>query len=48
VPTLIPSLFVFGLFLAWVVERYGSLYPAMALHSLNNLTSILVVYSVTR
>jgi membrane protease YdiL (CAAX protease family) len=48
VPTLIPSLFVFGIFLAWVVERYGSLYPAMALHSLNNLTSILVVYSVTR
>jgi membrane protease YdiL (CAAX protease family) len=48
VPTLVPSLFVFGMFLAWVVERYGSLYPAMALHSLNNLTSILVVYSVTR
>jgi membrane protease YdiL (CAAX protease family) len=48
VPTLIPSLFVFGIFLAWVVERYGSLYPAMVLHSLNNLTSILVVYSVTR
>jgi uncharacterized protein len=48
VPPLIPSLFVFGIFLAWVVERYGSLYPAMALHSLNNLTSILVVYSITR
>ncbi|MGH2817368.1 MAG: lysostaphin resistance A-like protein [Actinomycetota bacterium] len=48
VPALIPSLFVFGIFLAWIVERYGSLYPAMALHSLNNLASILVVYSVNR
>ena len=36
VPILIPVLIVFGIAEALVMERYGSIYPAIALHALNN------------
>ena len=36
VPVLIPSYIVFGIAEAIVAERYKSLYPAIALHALNN------------
>jgi uncharacterized protein len=44
IPSLIPHLFVMGLILAGVVERYKSIYPAMALHALNNAFAMTVVY----
>lgn len=43
-PLLIGVLFVFGLILAAVVERYKSLYPAIVLHALNNAVVIGLVY----
>lgn len=46
VPVLIPSYFVFGLAEAFVAERYGSLYPSIALHALNNGTLLVTLYSV--
>lgn len=36
IPILVPVLIVFGIAEALVVERYKSLYPAIALHALNN------------
>ena len=44
IPSLVLFLFVLGVFLAWVVERYESLYPAMALHALNNAFAVIVLY----
>lgn len=44
IPSLVLFLFVLGLVLAWVVERYESLYPAMALHSINNAFAVIVLY----
>jgi membrane protease YdiL (CAAX protease family) len=45
VPSLIPSFFAMGLILAALVERYRSLYPAIALHALNNAFATAVVFS---
>ncbi|MDQ3956586.1 MAG: CPBP family intramembrane metalloprotease [Actinomycetota bacterium] len=44
IPSLVLFLFVLGLVLAWVVERYESLYPAMALHAFNNAFAVIVLY----
>jgi uncharacterized protein len=46
IPALMPSLFLFGLVLAVVYERYGSLYPCVVLHALNNAIIFVVLYSV--
>ena len=43
---LIPSLFIVGIVLAVVTERYKSLYPAIALHSFFNATQILLLFAV--
>jgi membrane protease YdiL (CAAX protease family) len=43
-PILIPVLFVFGIAEALVAERYESLYPAMALHALNNGALFVALY----
>jgi uncharacterized protein len=45
-PRLIPPLFVMGLVLAWLVERYKSVYPAVAVHALNNGVVLLIVFAV--
>jgi membrane protease YdiL (CAAX protease family) len=45
VPVLIPVLIVFGVAEAIVAERYDSLYPAIALHALNNATLFLAIYA---
>ena len=44
VPVLIPVLFVFGIAEAFVFHRYGSIYPAIALHALNNGTLFVVLF----
>jgi uncharacterized protein len=44
-PLLIPSLTVLGIALAFVYERFGSLYVPMALHSLNNVVVVAIVFS---
>lgn len=44
IPSLVLSLFVLGLILAWVVERYDSIYPAMALHASNNALAVILLY----
>lgn len=41
---LIPSYIVFGVAEAMVTERYKSLYPAIALHALNNATLFVALY----
>jgi uncharacterized protein len=46
IPPLMPSLFVFGVVLALVYERYGSLYPAIALHALNNAVIFVALYAI--
>jgi membrane protease YdiL (CAAX protease family) len=46
IPSLMPSLFLFGAVLALVYERYGSLYPAIALHGLNNGIIFVALYAV--
>ncbi|MDQ4065663.1 MAG: CPBP family intramembrane metalloprotease [Actinomycetota bacterium] len=45
VPPLLPALFVFGVVQALVVHRLRSLYPAVALHALNNAILLLAVYA---
>jgi membrane protease YdiL (CAAX protease family) len=35
---------VLGMVLAGVVERYKSIYPAIALHAINNAFAMIVVY----
>ncbi len=40
IPLLIAVFFVFGLILTAVAQRYDSIYPAIALHALNNAVSI--------
>ncbi len=40
---LIPGLFVVGLFLAYLRERSGSLWPSVALHALQNTTALLLI-----
>lgn len=44
VPPLIPALFVFGIVQALVVYRLKSIYPAIALHALNNAILLIAVY----
>lgn len=44
VPPLIPALFVFGVVQALVVYRLRSIYPAIALHALNNAILLVAVY----
>ncbi|MEA2498605.1 MAG: protease family protein, partial [Actinomycetota bacterium] len=43
IPLLMPSIFVLGLALAWVAERYGSLYPPLALHATFNAIATLAL-----
>lgn len=43
-PVLIATFFVFGVIEALVAERYKSLYPAIALHALNNGVSVLGLF----
>jgi uncharacterized protein len=45
-PQLIPPLFVMGLVLTWLAERYKSVYPAVAVHALNNGVVLLIVFAV--
>ena len=45
IPALFPALFAFGVFQALVVHRYNSLYPAIAMHALNNTTLLAAVYA---
>ncbi|HWC14173.1 MAG TPA: CPBP family intramembrane glutamic endopeptidase [Actinomycetota bacterium] len=45
---LIPSYIVFGIAEALVTERYKSLYPAIALHALNNGTLFVALYIALR
>jgi membrane protease YdiL (CAAX protease family) len=44
IPILIATFFVFGMIEAFVAERYKSLYPAITLHALNNLVSVVGLY----
>ncbi len=48
IPVILPLLFVAGCFLAWVSERYNSLYPSMFLHFLNNFTMVILIYITMR
>ncbi|MFN2525430.1 MAG: lysostaphin resistance A-like protein [Actinomycetota bacterium] len=43
VVVLIPTLFVLGLFLGWVAYRHNSIYPAIALHAVNNAVAMVAV-----
>lgn len=45
IPTLIPALFVLGIALALVAQRYDSIYPAMTLHALNNAIGLTILYA---
>jgi membrane protease YdiL (CAAX protease family) len=45
IPTLIPALFVLGIALALVAQRYDSIYPAMMLHALNNAVGLTILYA---
>lgn len=42
---LIPALFVFGLLLNYVAERYDSLYPSIGIHMLQNGLAVAIVLS---
>ena len=44
IPPLIPALFVLGLVLARVTERYDSIVPAITVHAVNNLIAISLLY----
>lgn len=45
IPTLVPALFVLGITLALVAQRYDSIYPAMMLHALNNAIGLTILYA---
>jgi membrane protease YdiL (CAAX protease family) len=47
IPLLMPSLFLLGLALAWVAQRYDSLYPAIALHAFFNAIATVALASAT-
>jgi membrane protease YdiL (CAAX protease family) len=47
IPLLMPSLFLLGLALAWVAQRYDSLYPAIALHAFFNAIATIALASAT-
>lgn len=42
---LIPALFVLGLFLGWQAHKHNSVYPAIALHAVNNAIAMIAVAS---
>ncbi len=44
IPLLLPGLFITGIVLALVAERYNSIIPSIVLHALNNATSLLLIY----
>ncbi len=44
IPLLLPGLFITGIVLALVAERYNSILPSIVLHALNNATSLLLIY----
>lgn len=44
---LVPALTVLGLALAWLKERYDSVYPAIVLHGLNNGLAIVILLTLT-
>ena len=41
----VPQLAVFGVLLAWLYERTGSLWPPVMLHTLNNAIALVIVTS---
>ncbi|HEX2240406.1 MAG TPA: CPBP family intramembrane glutamic endopeptidase, partial [Actinomycetota bacterium] len=43
IPVLIPALFVLGLFLGRVAHKYNSVFPAIALHAVNNAVAMVAV-----
>ena len=43
---LMPALFVLGVALALAAERYGSLYPSIALHALHNGIAVLAIVTI--
>lgn len=43
IPVLIPALFVLGLFLGWMAYKHNSVYPAIALHAVNNAVAMFAV-----
>jgi len=45
IPSLLAPLFFLGLVLAYVVQRYDSVYPAMVLHGVVNLTAVALLAS---
>ena len=45
IPTLLPSLFVMGIFLALAMQIWDSIYPAIALHMLYNGTVVVLLYA---
>lgn len=45
IPALVPALLVMGIVLAVLVERYDSLYPAIAVHALNNAVALIGLYA---
>jgi membrane protease YdiL (CAAX protease family) len=47
VPVLLPSLFLLGVALALVTERFQSIYPAVVLHALNNGISLTILYAAS-
>lgn len=47
-PAAMPFAFAAGLLLAWLYHRSNSLWPGIALHGINNITTMLVLASVAR
>jgi len=45
IPSLLAPLFFLGLVLAYVAQRYDSLFPAMVLHAVVNLTAVALLVS---
>lgn len=43
IPLLLPGLFVVGLFLAYLRERSGSIWPSVLLHAMQNATALLLI-----
>lgn len=44
IPMLVPGLFAIGLFLAYLRERSGSIWPGVLLHALHNGVTVTIVY----
>jgi uncharacterized protein len=45
IPPLIPALMMMGVVLAYLFERYDSLYPPIAVHALNNAFALIALYA---